>query len=214
MQRLCEGIILSKKGFGEGHLILNFLDSEFGKITLTSYGSALETGKRRALLLSGSFIEGLIKTAPKNNDRYLLSDTKTIFSMDNIREDLKPMGFAFFTLEILDMLIMEGDLFPYYSDLYTAFTLFDQTLDEKYLLFFLAKFLNGESWLDIPEQDRLQDQTKRFILDSLSHPIEFLQGKNISTPRRHELSYFYAHAVKRAKNIMPHSLELLRFHEF
>ena len=95
MQRLCEGIILSKKGFGEGHLILNFLDSEFGKITLTSYGSALETGKRRALLLSGSFIEGLIKTAPKNNDRYLLSDTKTIFSMDNIREDLKPMGFTF-----------------------------------------------------------------------------------------------------------------------
>ncbi len=212
MQRLCEGIILSKKGFGDGHLILNFLDSEFGKITLTSYGTALETGTRRALLLSGSFIEGLI-TNNKKNDRYLLSDSKIIFAMDNIREDLKPMGFAFFTLEILDMLVMEGDLFPYYSDLYTAFTLFDASLDEKYLLFFLAKFLNGESWLDIPEQEKLQAQSKRFIFDALTHPIEFLQGKNISNSRRHELSYFYAHAIKRAKYTMPHSIELLRFHE-
>jgi recombinational DNA repair protein (RecF pathway) len=40
MERHCEGLILSKKGFGEGHLILNFLDSELGKIRLVAYGAA------------------------------------------------------------------------------------------------------------------------------------------------------------------------------
>ncbi|MGL5956511.1 MAG: hypothetical protein ACRC0X_07940 [Brevinema sp.] len=214
MQRLCEGVILSKRGFGAGNLILNFLDSEMGKITLTAYGAALETGKRRAGFVSGAFIEGLITTHAKNSERYLLSDTKSILSIDNIRAQLKPMGFAFFTLEILDMMILENDLFEYYHDLLSAFRLFDQNLDEKYVLFFLAKFLGNESWLYIPEQEKLHDSTKRFLSDALNNPMEFLQGKNISHPRRHELAYFFAHAVKRAKFRMPHSLELLRFGEF
>ncbi|MGL4676702.1 MAG: hypothetical protein ACRCWI_03440 [Brevinema sp.] len=213
MQRLCEGVILSKRGFGAGNLILNFLDAEIGKITLTAYGVALETGKRRAGFVSGAFIEGLVKTHPKNPERFLLSDTRSILSIDNIWVQLKSMGFAFFTLEILDMMILENDLFEYYSDLLEAFRLFNENLDEKYVLFFLAKFLGYENWLYIPEQEKLHDSSKRFLLDALNNPMEFLQGKNISNPRRHELSYFFAHAVKRAKFRMPHSLELLRFGE-
>ncbi len=213
MERHCEGLILSKKGFGEGHLILNFLDSELGKIRLVAYGAALETGKRRAHTLSGTFLEGLITSSPKKPDSYQLSDSKTILSIDNIREDLRPMGFTFFTLEILDLLILEGDLFPYYDHLLQTFQLFNESLDEKYILFFLGKFLAGESWLDIPEQEKLQEKTKKFLNDALRHDGYFLQGKNISLSRRRELAFFYAHAVKRAKNKMPHSLELLRFQE-
>lgn len=213
MERNCEGLILSKKGFGEGHLIINFLDSHFGKMKLVAYGAALETGLRRVNIQSGSFLEGLISSSPKTPNTYHLKDTKTILSIDHIRENLRPMGFTFFTLEIIDLLILEGDLFPYYKDLYSAFQLFEESLDEKYVLFFLAKFLSGESWLDIPEQEKLQHQTKRFINDAQQYNITFLQGKYISTPRCHELSYFFAHAVKRAINKMPHSIELLRFHE-
>lgn len=213
-QRLCEGLILSKKGFGEGHLSINFLDAEIGKVRVTAYGAALETGKRRSTLLTGSFVEGLITQNPRNPEYYILSDTKLIFSLDNIREELKSIGFAFYLLEILDMMLLEGDLFPYYADLLGSFELFEDNLDEKYILFFLAKFLGGEGWLHIPEEEKLHETTKRFINDSQTHSMDFLQGKNISQPRRRELAYFFAHAVKRARNRMPNSLELLRFGDF
>lgn len=211
MQSICEGLILSKKGFGTGHLILNFLDSHLGKITPISYGAALETGKRRASILSGSFIQGLLTTNPRNPEKLLLSDTKSLMSLDNLRQELRPMGFTLFTLEILDMILQEGEEFPYYAELYHAFELFDQYLDEKYVLFFLAKFLGGEGWLVIPEQGKLTDKTKRFLEDAQTNPVYFLQGKNISSNRKHELSYFFVHVVKRACSKKPNSLELLRF---
>ncbi len=208
---LCEGLILSKKGFGEGHLSINFLDSQRGKLRVVAYGAALETGKRRASIASGSFIEGLIT---QKNDRYVLSDTKSILTIDHVREELKPMGFTFFALEVLDMMLLEEDIFSYYDDLFESFKLFDQTLDEKYILFFLAKFLGNDSWLNIPEYEKLSDPSKLFINDAQNNPINFLQGKAISSSRRHNISYFLAHAVKRARYRLPHSLELLRFGEY
>ncbi len=206
MERICEGVILSKKGFGEGHLSINFLDSEYGKIRLTAFGAGLETGKRRAGISSGSFIQGLVKS---KDDRNILSDIKPLLSIDNIREDLKPMGFSFFVLEILDMMVLEGDLFPYYDDLLKCFELFDDSLDEKYILFFLAKFLSGEGW--IYSLDRLRPTTRRFVEDAQTHDMDFLKGIHISEPRKKELAYFCAAAVKNAKNRLPHSTELLRF---
>lgn len=214
MQTICEGLILSKKGFGEGHLSINFLDSQLGKLRVTAYGAALETGKRRSTLLTGSFVEGLLTKNSKNPDYYILSDTKVILLLDDIRQELKSMGFAFYVLEILDMMILEGDLFPYYQDLLESFRLFENNLDEKYILFFLAKFLGKEGWLYIPEEEKLHTTTKRFLNDAFGHSMDFLQGKNISQPRRRELVYFFAHAVKRARFRMPHSLELIRFGEY
>lgn len=211
MNRHCEGLILSKKGFGEGHLILNFLDSHHGKIKIIAYGAALETGSRRAIIQSGSFIEGLI--VQKNDASHQLTDSKLLLSLDTVLNDLKYMGFLFFTLELLDQFVLEGDLFPYYKDLKNAFELFQETLDEKYMLFFLGKFLSNEGWLDIPEKENLKPQTIRFLSDARNHPIIFLQGKNISTPRKQELSYFYSYALQHAKGKLPHSLELLRFDE-
>ncbi len=206
---LCEGLILSKKGFGEGHLSINFLDSQRGKMRVSAYGAALETGKRRAGISSGSFIEGLITL--KKSEYYVLSDTKSLLSIDNVRSEFKPMGFAFFVLEILDMMLLEGDIFLYYEDLFESFKLFDQSLDEKYILFFIAKFLGNEGWLHISEYDRLHDTTKRFINYSLQSPMQFLQGKTLSSNIAHELSYFFAYAVKKARFKKLHSLELLRF---
>ncbi|MGL4394838.1 MAG: DNA repair protein RecO [Brevinema sp.] len=208
MTRHCEGLILSKKGFGSGHLILNFLDSELGKVKIMAYGAALETGARRAMIQSGSFIEGLIS---KKKDALQLTDSKLLLSSSQARDDLRYMGFMFFTLEMIDHFLLEGDLFPYYEDLKEAFELFYESLDEKYLLFFLGKFLSCESWLEIAEKDKLQAQTLRFLSDSREHPMNFLQGKNISMPRKKELSYFYAYALQDARGKMPHSLELLRF---
>lgn len=211
MNRYCEGLILSKKGFGEGHLFLTILDSEYGKIKVAAYGAALETGTRRMVTLTGSFLEGLLIPHRNQSDKWQLSDAKVVFSIDNLRASLKSMGFTFFCLEILDTLILENDLFSYYTDLYTSFQLFDQSLDEKYILFFLAKFLDGEGWLHIPEQKKLQTQTRRFIHDATQQEIGFLQGKNISSPRKKELSYFFAHVLKKITGSVPHSLELLRF---
>ncbi|MGL4387861.1 MAG: DNA repair protein RecO [Brevinema sp.] len=208
MTRHCEGLILSKKGFGSGHLILNFLDSELGKIKIIAYGAALETGSRRAMIQSGSFIEGLIS---QKKDSFQLTDSKLALSSSEARDDLKYMGFMFFTLELIDYFLLEGDLFPYYTDLKEAFELFYESLDEKYLLFFLAKFLSCEGWLEIHEKKKLKPQTLRFLADSREHSMNFLQGKNISPPRKQELSYFFSYALQDSRGTLPHSLELLRF---
>ncbi|MGL4562518.1 MAG: DNA repair protein RecO [Brevinema sp.] len=208
MNQHCEGLVLSKKGFGEGHLILNFLDKKAGKIKVIAYGAALETGARRAMIQSGSFIEGLIIS---QKDGLRLTDSKLLLSSFQARNDLKQMGFIFFTLELLDHFLLEGDLFPYYNDLKEAFELFYETLDEKYLLFFLGKFLSCESWLEIREKNQLKPQTLRFLSDSREHSMNFLQGKNISSPRKQELAYFFSYALQDAKGKLPHSLELLKF---
>jgi len=211
MNRYCEGLILSKKGFGEGHLLLTILDSEYGKIQVAAYGAALETGIRRSVTLTGSFIEGLLIPNRNQLDRWQLSEAKIIFSIENIRITLKAMGFTFFTLEILNTLILEGDIFAHYTDLLISFQLFDQSLDEKYILFFIAKFLAKEGWIDHSDKNKLQTQTIRFINDAYYQNINFLQGKNISLPRKKELAYYYAHIIKKITGQIPHSLELLRF---
>lgn len=210
MTRHCTALILSKRGFGEGHLLLTVLDADRGKTKYSAFGAALETGVRRAALLSGSFIQGLI--SPSKIPQFeILNETQLLFSAENLRSDLKLMGFLLFTLEILDKMLMEEELFEYFDELFETFRLFDENQDEKYTLFFLSKFLSSGSWLEIPQKQKLSAQTKRFINDSNNYPSSFLQGKNISNQRKHELSYFFAHAVKHARGYMPCSLELLKF---
>lgn len=210
MTRHCKALILSKKGFGEGHLLLTVLDADRGKTKYSAFGAALETGSRRAALLSGSFIQGLI--LPSKTPQFgILHETQLLFSAENLRSDLRLMGFLLFTLEILDKMLMEEELFEYFAELFETFLLFDKNQDEKYTLFFLSKFLSSGSWLEIPEKNKLSAQTQRFINDSNHYPSSFLQGKNISSQRKHELSYFFAHAVKHARGHMPRSLELLKF---
>ncbi|MGL4367425.1 MAG: hypothetical protein ACRCTQ_04000 [Brevinemataceae bacterium] len=211
MNRHCEGLILSKKGFGSGHLILNFLDKDKGKIKLTAYGAALETGSRRSNILSGSFIQGLTKTSHSEKPKEVISDIVTIFSINFLSTSLKATGFAFFALEILDLFLMEEIPFPYYDELFDTFLLFNDTLDEKYILFFLVKFLSQESWMIPQLTAQLNPQTQRFIHDAHNKHISFLQGKNISSPRKQELSFFLANLTKNIRGTYPKSFELLRF---
>lgn len=211
MTHSCAALILSKKGFGEGSLLLTVLDSQKGKTTLVSYGAALETGSRRAALLSGNIINGLVLPPKNTSTSEILSEAVVDFSPDNLRSQFKPMGFLLYTLEILDILLPFEALFSDFYALKEAFVLFNETGDEKFILFFLGALLSAEGWLDIQEKEKLSTAAKRFLNDALTHPSSFLQGKHISPQRKHELSYFFSHAVRKAAGRSLKAMELLRF---
>ncbi|MGL5253841.1 MAG: hypothetical protein ACRC9L_02285 [Brevinema sp.] len=208
MSRTCTALILSKKGFGEGNLLLNVLDEEYGRISLAAYGGALETGSRRAALLSGNLINGLVQSTPQGER---ISESVVLSSYDNIRSELKPMGFFLFTLEILDMILPIQLPLENFSNLLKALSLFDASIDEKFVLFYITGLLYQEGWMEIPEKERLSTPALRFCRDAGLNSPEFLSGKHISASRKHEIVYFITHMIKKAIGKTPKSLELLRF---
>ncbi|MGL5720878.1 MAG: hypothetical protein ACRCY4_00540 [Brevinema sp.] len=208
MSRTCTALILSKKGFGEGNLLLNVLDEEYGRLSLAAYGGALETGSRRATLLSGNLISGLVESTPQGER---VSDSVVLSSYENIRAELKPMGFFLFTLEILDMVLPPQLPLEDFSNLLRALSLFEASIDEKFVLFYIIRLLYQEGWMEIPEKEQLSSPAQRFCRDAGIHNPDFLSGKHISASRKHEIVFFIIHMLKKALGKTPKSLELLRF---
>lgn len=206
MSRCSTALILSKKGFGEGSLLLTVLDSERGKLKALSFGGALERGSRRAALLSGNLIEGLFQASDKGAE--LLSEAVVRSSYDYIRSQLKSVAYFLTALEIIDALLPWEAPLESFSLLTEALEFFNDSGDEKFILFYLLRFLSEEGWLEeFPAS--LSEPSKRFFNDACTKPPSFLHGKNISDAKKREILALCESTVRKVSGKKLKSLELL-----
>lgn len=114
-----EGIIIKRKNYGEADRMLTILTKYHGKIQVKA------TGVRRIPSRRCAHVELLNYSALglyKGRSTPLLTEAQTIENFENLKCDLKKIGYAYHLCELIDGLCAEG------QENNQVFTLFKKTL--------------------------------------------------------------------------------------
>jgi len=96
-----EGIVLSRRKYGEADRIITILSKDFGKIRLIAKGVRKPKSRKRGSLEVFSLIKF---TFTVTNYLKILTEVETLKFFPKIRRSLKATALAYFYLEILDSL--------------------------------------------------------------------------------------------------------------
>ena len=112
-----EGIILSRKNYGEADRILTVFSKTHGKITLLAKGIRRLTSKKRGHLENFSQVKF---SATDNKGFDLMTEVGTINSFLKVRSNLNKVSLAYYFCEVVNKITREGEKQSSVYDLLTS----------------------------------------------------------------------------------------------
>lgn len=101
-----EGIVLSRKNYGEADRILTVYSKHFGKIRLLARGVRKPKSKKRGHLEVFSRIKFSVS---KGSGMGMITEAELIDSFGLLRKDLKKVSVAYFLCEVIDKVLHEDE---------------------------------------------------------------------------------------------------------
>ena len=101
-----EGIVLSRKNYGEADRILDVFSKNYGKLKLLAKGVRQPRSKKRGALEVFSHIKF---SARKGRGIDVMTEAEVVNSYAKIRKDLRKTSVAYFFIEAVGRLIREGE---------------------------------------------------------------------------------------------------------
>ncbi len=101
-----EGIILSRKNYGEADRLLTILSKNYGKMFLLAKGVRKPKSRKRGHIE----IFSRVKYSFTKNDHFvLMNEAELIDSFDIVRTDLKKASLAYYFIEVVAKIIQEDE---------------------------------------------------------------------------------------------------------
>lgn len=101
-----EGIVLSRKNYGEADRLLVIYSKHFGQLRLLAKGVRKPKSRKRGHLEVFSHIKF---SASRGSGMDILTEAETLESNDVVRKDLRKISVAFYLCEVLGRLTREGE---------------------------------------------------------------------------------------------------------
>lgn len=150
-----EGIILSRKNYGEADRMLNVFTRHYGKIFLTAKGVRKLKSRKRGHI---EIFSRLKFSYSKKDDFIIMTEAELIDSYEKIRLNLKKTALAYYFIEVISKIIRENEK---HEDLYEI----------------LLKFLD-----DLKNTGKLKNLRYKFIEEILISLGYWPQGKELPDP--------------------------------
>ena len=101
-----EGVVLSRKNYGEADRILTVYSKHFGKIRLLAKGVRRPKSRKRGHVEIFSRIKFSVS---KGNGLDLITEAELVDSYDEVRRDLKKIALAYYLCEVLNATTREDE---------------------------------------------------------------------------------------------------------
>lgn len=126
-----EGIVLSRKNYGEADRILVLLSKHFGKVSLLAKGVRKLKSKKRGHI---EIFSKLKFSAIKGKGMDIVTEAETINDFSGVRSNLNKITLAYYFCEVVNKITQEGEDLPKVYDLLsTALLELEQTTELKLL---------------------------------------------------------------------------------
>lgn len=109
-----EGIVLRRRNSGEADRFVTLFSKEQGKISLKASGVRKISSRRSAHI---ELLNSVIITVHKGNGIGVITEAQTLEPFQNIKSNLRKVGFAYHLCELVDGLCAEGQEHPQIYDL-------------------------------------------------------------------------------------------------
>jgi len=150
-----EGIILSRKNYGEADRLLTIFSKHYGKMFIMAKGVRKPKSRKRGHIE----IFSRVKYSYSKNDHFILmNEAELVDSYDGIRKSLKKTSLAYYFVEVISKIIQE-----------------DEKHEELYQI--LLKYLDA-----LKDFNKLKELRYRFIQDVLVSMGYWPKGKIMDSP--------------------------------
>lgn len=170
-----EGVILKRTNFGEADRILTIFTKHYGKIRCRAPGIR-RTISRKSAHLELFNLASLFLASGKNLD--IVTEAETIYNFSGIRKNLKKVGMAYYTCELVDSLCPER------QENREVFNLLERTLRELEASHYNDIYYHSESFANqLLWNLGFLPRNKKLVGKELEQFIENLLEKKLKSPR-------------------------------